>query len=300
MAAAEWFSVRRSPATVATETIGYDTVLETDPAAVRELAIDHDQTREDLASAAAAASFLRERGAEDDPFFLSVGLYDTHRPLPLEQSVVDPDRVQPPPELPDRPAVRAEWAAFLALVEFDAQLGQDAVALGADGADVAVLDAAYATQGLADRVAGLAAGVDAAAGQLASGGPVIGPVEKNPIMREPVLIYDKQPSRANTGEEIYVDDTVPVGTRMNFFIRVDPSATSWTPDRNNRPAAGETWDHYAASYAEMGGIVEAWIEGEMRSRCLTPSSSRATTRSSGTSSSRTCAASTPTGTGTTR
>jgi arylsulfatase A-like enzyme len=96
--------------------LGYDRVLEGDPASVRDLPIDHDDTRTDLANATAAAEYVRSDPAE--PFFLSLGLYTTHQPMPLEQDEIDPDRVSVPTPLPDHPAVRREIAAFDLLVEY--------------------------------------------------------------------------------------------------------------------------------------------------------------------------------------
>jgi hypothetical protein len=45
----------------------------------------------------------------------------------------------------------------------------------------------------------------------------------------------------------------------------EPAAISWCRDRLpglRFEAAGETWDRFSAKYAEMGGIVESWVEGE--------------------------------------
>jgi len=102
----------------AREVLGYDRTLEGDDAAVEGRDLDgNDATPRDLANAAAAAEFVRERDA-DSPFFLSVGLYNTHQPMPLDQETVDPDRVQPPAPLPDVEPVREEMAAYHVLARY--------------------------------------------------------------------------------------------------------------------------------------------------------------------------------------
>lgn len=102
----------------AREVLGYDRTLSGDATAVRELPIDHQRTRNDLANAAAVAEFARERGRDADPFFLSVGLFNTHQPMPIDQEMVDPDRVAPPDPLPDVGPVREEMAAYHVLAEY--------------------------------------------------------------------------------------------------------------------------------------------------------------------------------------
>jgi arylsulfatase A-like enzyme len=94
--------------------LGYDRSVEGDPETV-DGAVDHSRSRQDLANAAAAADYIRS--APDDPFFLSLGLYNTHQPMPLEQERVDPDRVAVPGPLPDHPDVRREIAAYHVLAE---------------------------------------------------------------------------------------------------------------------------------------------------------------------------------------
>lgn len=102
----------------AREVLGYDRTLERDQDSIRDLPIDHDLTRTDLATADAAASYIDDHDQGDDPFFLSVGLDNTHKPLPLEQNLVDPDGVAPPGPLPDVPAVREETAALQVAVSY--------------------------------------------------------------------------------------------------------------------------------------------------------------------------------------
>lgn len=104
---------------LARDVLGYDTVLAGDRTSVDgpDWATD-DGTAQDLATAAGTAAFLRERDADADPFFLSVGLFNSHKPMPLDQTVINPDRVQPPAPLPDVEPVREEMAAFHLLVRY--------------------------------------------------------------------------------------------------------------------------------------------------------------------------------------
>jgi arylsulfatase A-like enzyme len=102
----------------AREVLGYDRTLEGDESAVEDRDLDgNDSTPRDLANATAAADYAREREG-DDPFFLSLGLYNTHQPMPLDQTTVDPDRVQPPAPLPDVEPVRREMAAYHVLAQY--------------------------------------------------------------------------------------------------------------------------------------------------------------------------------------
>jgi N-sulfoglucosamine sulfohydrolase len=57
--------------------------------------------------------FLRARRARE-PFFLSVGFWNTHRPFPEPTPEDDPRLCRPFPGLPDAPETREDMAAFLA------------------------------------------------------------------------------------------------------------------------------------------------------------------------------------------
>lgn len=98
--------------------LGYERVLHADttPGAARP-ADPHEQGRQmmerDLANAQAVAAYLQE--AHDQPFFLSFGMFCTHRPFPLPDDDIDPSFVQPPPTLPDDPAIRLDMAGFLTM-----------------------------------------------------------------------------------------------------------------------------------------------------------------------------------------
>ena len=64
----------------------------------------------DLGNAQAAADYLRR--PHDRPFFLSVGLFSTHRPFPVSKDSDTPDRCAVFPHLPDRPETRQDMAGF--------------------------------------------------------------------------------------------------------------------------------------------------------------------------------------------
>ena len=69
----------------------------------------------DLENTAAVCDRLSRN--HDRPFFLSFGLFATHRPFPTEPDAEgNPDFLLPPPPVPDTPECRRDWAAFLTLV----------------------------------------------------------------------------------------------------------------------------------------------------------------------------------------
>lgn len=98
--------------------LGYDRVLSGDSPDDDAVPFDHENTRHDAAVTNAACEYLREASAADDadPFYLSVGFDNTHKPFPLDQDVVDPATVAPPDPLPDVPEIREEMAAYHAAI----------------------------------------------------------------------------------------------------------------------------------------------------------------------------------------
>ncbi len=60
------------------------------------------------------------------------------------------------------------------------------------------------------------------------------------------------------GNAVFSFEGAPEGAGLEAWVR------GALPERLRYEAATETWDHFAASYAEMGGIVEAWVDGEMK------------------------------------
>jgi arylsulfatase A-like enzyme len=104
--------------TAGREILGYDRTIEGNENTVDSGALaGNDQTARDIATARATANLLRNRDTTE-PFFLSVGLYNTHQPMPVEQNQVDPDNVRPPAPLPDVEPVRREMAAYHVLAEY--------------------------------------------------------------------------------------------------------------------------------------------------------------------------------------
>ena len=69
-------------------------------------------------------ALLRERPPE--PFFLSVGFFETHRPYPPERyDPADPDAVAVPGYLPDTPDIRQDLADFYGSITVaDAAVGE--------------------------------------------------------------------------------------------------------------------------------------------------------------------------------
>lgn len=78
--------------------VGYDQVLEVESNRAEHVA-------------PVAADFLR---AAEQPFFLSVGFSETHRPFPEVGPAEDPRYCLPPAPLPDTPETRADMAAYKA------------------------------------------------------------------------------------------------------------------------------------------------------------------------------------------
>lgn len=100
-------------------TIGYSEILQHKSNFVKDVA-------------PGAAAFLRSSAAKERPFFLDVGFHETHRPYPLP--VDDPNFVQPPFPMPDRPEMRFDMAAFHASARiFDGGVGTVLDALQAAG-----------------------------------------------------------------------------------------------------------------------------------------------------------------------
>lgn len=102
----------------AREIIGYDLAIEDPPDVDDQVTIDHDATRQDVGNAELAAEYIRSRTEESAPFFLSYGLYNTHKDFPLNQTQIDPKRVSPPSPLPDVQPIRREIAALDLLIEY--------------------------------------------------------------------------------------------------------------------------------------------------------------------------------------
>lgn len=104
------------PAATAEE-IGYDEIL----------AVNSNESAD--IGAAAAAYLQRDH---DQPFFLSVGFWDTHRPFPEAEG--NSNHVQVAPTLPDTPETRADMAAFQTSVQkLDAGIGRVLDALEKSG-----------------------------------------------------------------------------------------------------------------------------------------------------------------------
>lgn len=97
------------------EAVGYDHIL---------------TTERDLAHTA-AADFIRS--APSEPFWLTVGFFETHREYPIEHDV-NPAYVQPPALFPDTPRVRQDMANYIAMARaLDDKIGHVLAALDETG-----------------------------------------------------------------------------------------------------------------------------------------------------------------------
>ena len=101
------------------ERIGYDRIVPVETSGARNVA-------------PAAAGFLRS--APKQPFFLSVGFFETHRVFPEPGPGDDPRRCLPAPTVPNTPETRRDMAAFKTSArQLDAGVGEVLAALEAAG-----------------------------------------------------------------------------------------------------------------------------------------------------------------------
>ena len=115
--------------------------------AAYEVGYDRVLTDQHSQAHTAAVDFLRSKPPE--PFWLTVGFYETHREFPLENDV-DPAYVLPPAPLPDTPAGRQDMANFIAMAQIlDDKIGQTLRALGESGLRDATLVIYTTDHGLA-------------------------------------------------------------------------------------------------------------------------------------------------------
>ena len=94
------------------ELIGYDRVLDDSGIAMGH-GQDFDTVTYDLKNAGRAAAFLTEHAADERPFFLSFGMFNTHREFPEVDEQVEPNHVLPPREVVDSPAARRDFAGYI-------------------------------------------------------------------------------------------------------------------------------------------------------------------------------------------
>jgi arylsulfatase A-like enzyme len=121
---------------------GYRTVLigmqheSTDPTTLGFYTVDVSESRCDYVTDE-AIGWLEREGVTDQPFFLTAGFFETHRPYPDDEyDHADPTAIGVPDFLPDTPDVRADLAGLHgSITKADAAVGRllDAVArLGLD------------------------------------------------------------------------------------------------------------------------------------------------------------------------
>lgn len=72
---------------------------------------DRDWRAFDIGNANRAADYIKED--RDKPFFLSFGMFNTHRTFPEPAGAADPDYTMPPPPLCDSPENRRDMARYI-------------------------------------------------------------------------------------------------------------------------------------------------------------------------------------------
>ena len=94
--------------------LGYDRILGT---LEIEKHSDHGTALmlRDKANCKEAVKFIR--AGHKKPFFLSFGMFSTHRPFPLEIEGVNPDYISPPLKVPDNPDTRKDMAGFIMMAK---------------------------------------------------------------------------------------------------------------------------------------------------------------------------------------
>jgi N-sulfoglucosamine sulfohydrolase len=94
------------------DAIGYDEVLD-DFGISMANAHDFDTVEYDLSNARSAAEYLTRAGNQDSPFFLSFGMFNTHREFPPVEEGVEADHLLPPREVTDTPEAREDYAGYV-------------------------------------------------------------------------------------------------------------------------------------------------------------------------------------------
>jgi len=111
------------------EKIGYTRILGNSSFAMSK-DFNFDTVEYDKSNAAMAAEYIRHEKPADKPFFLSFGMFNTHRTFPPVSKNINPDYVRPPFPVQDTKKNREDFAGFLTslnAVDFCAGLVLDAV-----------------------------------------------------------------------------------------------------------------------------------------------------------------------------
>jgi hypothetical protein len=81
---------------------------------------------------------------------------------------------------------------------------------------------------------------------------------RNPALRRAAIKLDE--GFSGEGNAVFPYEGAPEDTELERWVRAE------LPGRIRFEAENETWEHYCHKFAEMGGIVECWVEGkEVRS-----------------------------------
>lgn len=77
---------------------------------------------------------------------------------------------------------------------------------------------------------------------------------RTPLLRRAVVKLNE--GFSGEGNAVFDFDGAPDDDALGAWVR------GALPSRLRFEAASETWEHFAASFAAMGGIAEAWVDGE--------------------------------------
>ena len=92
--------------------IGYDEILDQSGISMAN-AYNFDTVEYDLANARHTANYLSRPHRGDAPFFLSFGMFNTHRKFPPPHASINPDFLCPPRECVNTPAARRDYAGYV-------------------------------------------------------------------------------------------------------------------------------------------------------------------------------------------
>ncbi len=94
------------------ERIGYKRILDSHGYEMSQ-PFDFDTVEYDKSNALKVAGYLEQRTDSDDPFFLSFGMFNTHRVFPPVDPQIRPDYLSPPAPVKDSPETREDFAGFV-------------------------------------------------------------------------------------------------------------------------------------------------------------------------------------------
>ncbi len=85
---------------------------------------------------------------------------------------------------------------------------------------------------------------------------LVGLKQRTPTLRRAVVKLNE--GFSGEGNAVFPFDGAPAGDALDDWVRDE------LPRRLRYEAASESWEHFSDSFAAMGGVVEAWVEGETK------------------------------------